>query len=55
MKDQYIRIMVTPEQKDFIQTKAQEEMRTMTAIINKSLKTTYNDYPIDWKYKFRSA
>lgn len=46
MKDQYIRIMVTPEQKDFIQTKAQEEMRTMTAIINKSLKTTYNDYPV---------
>ena len=46
-KDQYIRIMVTPEQKDFIQKTAKKEMRTMTALINKSIYNQYKDYPID--------
>ena len=46
MKDKYIRIMVTPEQKDFIQ-KTAKEMRTMTALINKCIYNQYKDYPID--------
>ena len=41
MKDQYIRIMVKQEQKDFIQKTEKKEMRTMTALINKSI---YNQY-----------
>lgn len=47
MKDEYIRIMVTKEQKNFIKEKAKEDVRTMTAVINKCIKEKYNDYPID--------
>lgn len=47
MKDQYIRIIVTQEQKDFIQKTAKKEMRTMTALINKCIYNQYKDYPID--------
>lgn len=47
MKDKYIRIMVTQEQKDFIQKTAKKEMRTMTALINKSIYNQYKEYPID--------
>lgn len=47
MKDQYIRIMVTQEQKNFIQKIAKNEMRTMTALINKCIYNQYKDYPID--------
>lgn len=47
MKDKYIRIMVTPEQKEFIQTTAKKEMRTMTAIINKCISNQYKEYPIE--------
>lgn len=47
MKSKYIRIMVTQEQKDFIQKTAKKEMRTMTALINKCIYNQYKDYPID--------
>lgn len=47
MKDKYIRIMVTQEQKDFIQKIAHDEMRTMTAIINKCLREKYPEYPVE--------
>ena len=47
MKDQYVRIMVTQEQKDFIQKIAKEEMRTMTAVINKCIYNQYKNYPIE--------
>ena len=42
MKDKYIRIMVTPEQKDFIQKTAKKEMRTMTALIKAVFKDGIN-------------
>lgn len=47
MKNDYLRLLLTTEQKEFIQKKAKNEMRTMTAIINKALKETYKDYPIE--------
>lgn len=47
MKDKYIRIMVTQEQKNFIQKIARDEMRTMTAIINKCLREKYPEYPVE--------
>lgn len=47
MKNDYIRIVTTKKQKEFIKEIAKNEMRTMTAIINKALKDKYPEYPID--------
>lgn len=46
MKTDYIRIVLTKEQKKFIKKMANQEFRTMTSIINIALKNKYDDYPL---------
>lgn len=47
MKTDYIRIVLTKEQKDFLKNLSREEQRTMTAIVNMSIKNKYPKYPLE--------
>lgn len=47
MKEESIRLLLTKEQKDFLKNLSKQEQRTMTSIINISIKNKYSKYPLE--------
>lgn len=47
MKEESIRLLLTKQQKDFLKNLSKEEQRTMTVIVNMSIKNKYPKYPLE--------
>lgn len=47
MKEESIRLLLTKEQKDFLKNLSKQEQRTMTSIVNISIKNKYSKYPLE--------
>lgn len=47
MKEESIRLLLTKKQKDFLKNLSKQEHRTMTSIINISIKDKYSEYPLE--------